>query len=629
MLADTRIETCRICGKLVQSKDMFKGNQMNSMLKVILLLLFISTTVWVSAQEENPYADIPMSRTEDGGFVLGDPDAPVRMIEFADFICPSCQSYKETINLFIEQYVITGQAAFEYRMLPITDPQLSQYTADLVECADIESEGSFWQAYDVMYNIASGEQMSPESITAFASTLGLDEEALNSCTDTANQYEADMEYARSLNVTSTPTILMQYGDNNPVQIALPGTNQFELLINAVRPTSADPITIETGRYTGIQTYRTADGGIVMGDPDAPLTLVAFEDFMCPHCQSYQPTVHSFIADYVATGQAKFEYRFFPLVSPEFSMLTAQLAECIALQDLSAFWNAHDLIFEFAASQEIDDQITSIVPMLVEVDPDAIETCMDNSLQPMIDIGLGQNVGVSGTPGIRARDENGTLDVIYAGQQPLTSGALPLEALAALAEGSEELSIGQPEQTLLDSSLLEDDSIITGEPCSAPCWQNITPGETSLADARTTIEQLANTSIQDGQNGFAFALDSAIVCCQISSQDATTVSTILVQVAPTSTLGALIEAQGDPAFVSGEPFTDEEHIITLFYPDLNALIYTVVAGENGQLSDDTPIFTLIYTSDQIMEQIVNNSPLDNWKGYLTYSDYMDGEFDYNG
>ena len=332
---------------------------------------------------------------------------------------------------------------------------------------------------------------------------------------------------------------------------------------------------------------------------------------------------------MATGQAKFEYRFFPLVSPEYSMLTAQLADCIALQDLPAFWNAHDLIFEFAASNEIDDQIASVVSMLVEVDPDAIESCLDRSLQPMIDLGLGQSVGVQGTPGIRARSEDGLLNIIYAGQQPLTSGALPLEAIVALVEGSDELSIGQPEQTLLDDNFLSDDSIITNDPCTAPCWQNITPGETSLADARTTIEQLANVTIRDRQNGFTFALDNAVVCCQIAAQDATTVSTILLQVAPSNSLDKLIEAQGDPTFVAGEPFTNDEYILTLFYPELNALVYTVVDGENGQLSDETPIFTIIYTSDPIMEQIVNNSPLDNWKGYLTYNEYMDGEFDVNG
>ena len=262
---------------------------MNRTLKVILLLVFLTTTaIWTTAQEENPYADVPMSRTADGGFVLGNPDAPVRMIEFADFMCPACQNYKETMNLFIEQYVVTGQAALEYRLLPVVNPQLSRYTAALVECADIQSEGLFWQAYDLMYAIVSQGQMSLDSIAEFATTLELDEEALNSCAETANQSEIDTAYANSLGISAVPTVLMQYGNNDPVQITLPRPSQFDLVVNAARPTDSEPITIESGRYTGLQTYRTNDGGIVLGDPDAPFTLVAFEDFMCAHCQDYQP-----------------------------------------------------------------------------------------------------------------------------------------------------------------------------------------------------------------------------------------------------------------------------------------------------------------------------------------------------
>src|SRR4051794_33993937 len=42
------------------------------------------------------YSDIPQSRTEDGAFVLGDPDAPITIIEFLDWGCPHCQAYKPT-----------------------------------------------------------------------------------------------------------------------------------------------------------------------------------------------------------------------------------------------------------------------------------------------------------------------------------------------------------------------------------------------------------------------------------------------------------------------------------------------------------------------------------------------------
>jgi hypothetical protein len=45
----------------------------------------------------------------------------------------------------------------------------------------------------------------------------------------------------------------------------------------------------------------------------------------------------------------------------------------------------------------------------------------------------------------------------------------------------------PEQQLLNDSYLHDMSLKTGEPCEAPCWNNITPGETNWNDALAVIE----------------------------------------------------------------------------------------------------------------------------------------------
>jgi protein-disulfide isomerase len=583
----------------------------------------------ISYAQGTLYEGIPMSRTDDGGFVLGNPDATVKLIEFADFLCPHCHGYKPTIDSFIENYVITGQAQFEYRMYPVIDPNLSVYAANLVECADIQSDGLFWVAHDVMFELASTTRFSLESAPHFAELLSLDADTLMECTSTATQVQTDANYGISLGVTGTPSIAVQYGDSKPVFLESPSPEQFDAIVNASRPISNEPVMIESGRYEGIQTYRAEDGGIVLGDPEAPLTLVVFEDFMCPHCQNYQTTIHTFVEDYVATGQAQFEYRFFPLVNPEYSMLVAQVAECVALQDLSKFWDAHDLLFDFASSGDIDSEVASVIAMLAGVDANSVVECVDTSVQPLIDTRLGRQAQVNGTPGVRARNADGEVDIIYAGQQSLQSGAVPIEALSALAEGSGELSIGQPEVSLLNNSLLNDNSVITGEPCGSPCWQNITPGETTISDAHTIVEQLATANImQEGTNGFAFSVGTETMCCQIASQDGVTVSMMFLQLTPNNTLGDVIEVHGEPTYVDGEPFNDSEYIMTLFYSDLNAVIYALVDGANGQLSEESPIITVIYTADDLMATVIESSPLDNWKGFLTYSEYMDGEFDNN-
>ena len=82
---------------------------------LLILAALLALAVLPAAAQEDYFAlfaDIPQSRTEDGAFVLGDPDAPVTIVEFADFMCPHCQAYQTTVNRFIEQYVATGQAKF-------------------------------------------------------------------------------------------------------------------------------------------------------------------------------------------------------------------------------------------------------------------------------------------------------------------------------------------------------------------------------------------------------------------------------------------------------------------------------------------------------------------------------------
>ena len=120
----------------------------------------------------DPYADIAKSRTADGAFVLGDPQARVTLIEFSDFLCTSCQNYESVIKRFIQDYVMTGQARYEYRIYPVIDPQLSVYSASLVECADTLRPGQFWQARDLMFELASTRGFTDETVLRFRRRLG-------------------------------------------------------------------------------------------------------------------------------------------------------------------------------------------------------------------------------------------------------------------------------------------------------------------------------------------------------------------------------------------------------------------------------------------------------------------------
>lgn len=164
----------------------------------VLIFLQSSNTAQISS-----YEGIPATRTEDGAFVLGNPEARVTIVAFEDFLCGHCQTYsRTTVKPFIEEYVATGQARLEFRMLPIS--QSSPVLFGMAECADDMEPGSFWQAHDVLFAMASRQNVTP---TAFAQEMGLNTGELLECVPEADQFRTDTEFANQFpNVTGTPTV---------------------------------------------------------------------------------------------------------------------------------------------------------------------------------------------------------------------------------------------------------------------------------------------------------------------------------------------------------------------------------------------------------------------------------------
>ena len=155
-------------------------------------------------------------------------------------------------------------------------------------------------------------------------------------------------------------------------------------------------------YADIPQARQADGGFVLGSADAPITIVAFEDFLCSHCQRFKPTVDQFIAKYVATGMARFEYRIFPAVHPGYSPLAGKLVECADSLRPGSFWHAHDVLFEIASARAFSDQSSRTFAESMDMSYADLLECTADATQVDIDTQLGTQLGVTGTPTIMVR-----------------------------------------------------------------------------------------------------------------------------------------------------------------------------------------------------------------------------------
>ena len=183
----------------------------------IIVLLVVVALVVVIALSGNRSADvdmssIPQSRADDGGFVLGNPDAPITIVEFADFGCPHCQAYHPDITRFIQDFVATGKAKFEYRVFPTAGGPTTVYTGKLLECAENQKPGAFWDGYNLMFGYAFSGRYSSDIGRQFASDLDLNYSDLLSCTESAEQVQTDINLGTQSGVSGTPAVLVRYND---------------------------------------------------------------------------------------------------------------------------------------------------------------------------------------------------------------------------------------------------------------------------------------------------------------------------------------------------------------------------------------------------------------------------------
>lgn len=175
------------------------------------------------------YSEIPQAQLADGGFVLGNPEAPITIVAFEDFLCPHCQAYESITEQFISKYVATGLARFEYRFFPAVDATYSPLAAQFAECADILTPGSFWDAHDTMYELASASRFTNSTPRTFADRMGIPYTDLLECSSDAEQVDIDTQLGQQLGVTGTPTIMIRYGDSSPQDSPFGQAPSFEQL----------------------------------------------------------------------------------------------------------------------------------------------------------------------------------------------------------------------------------------------------------------------------------------------------------------------------------------------------------------------------------------------------------------
>ena len=142
--------------------------------------------------------------------------------------------------------------------------------------------------------------------------------------------------------------------------------------------------------------------MVLGSEDAPVTVVEYASFTCPHCANFHKDVFGTIkADYIETGKVKFVMR--DVYFDRFGLWAAMLARC----DSDKFFGISDMIYKRQREWTKGDDNAQIVQNLMKLgrlagmDDDTMNACLqDNSMAQALVVSYQENAArddISSTP----------------------------------------------------------------------------------------------------------------------------------------------------------------------------------------------------------------------------------------
>ena len=153
--------------------------------------------------------DVTAQVSVSGNPMLGNPEAPLTVIEFSDYQCPYCRKFVETtLPALKTEYIDTGKIRYIFRDFPLDrlHPQ-ARKAAEAAHCAG--DQGKYWQMHDVLFQ--QQKTLQTEHLKAYARSLDLDLHAFDDCLQQGKytaEVQKDHEDAVAAGVQGTPSFFL-------------------------------------------------------------------------------------------------------------------------------------------------------------------------------------------------------------------------------------------------------------------------------------------------------------------------------------------------------------------------------------------------------------------------------------
>lgn len=175
----------------------------------------------------------PVKISVDNDPTIGDPNAPITIIEFSDFQCPFCaRFYVQTLPLILDEYISEGKVKLVFRDFPIQSIHPNALPAAVAaECAN--DQGKFKEMHNVIFE-NQNQWNKQETVNAlalfsqYANEIQLDQETFDSCLTSGKHIEEirnDLEDGRNYGVSGTPGFFI--GNDEIGYVELKGAQPFE------------------------------------------------------------------------------------------------------------------------------------------------------------------------------------------------------------------------------------------------------------------------------------------------------------------------------------------------------------------------------------------------------------------
>lgn len=184
------------------------------------------TTGKVTARQYDPAID----------YIVGNPNAQVKVIEYADLECPYCKTFQTTMHQIMDYYGASGKVAWVYRPFPLAQlHSKAPKEAEAAECAgDQGGDTAFYKYIDGVYAVTPGSNgLDLAQLPVIAGQIGLNVETFNQCLNSGKYTKKVQDsYTEAIKAggQGTPFILIMVGEE---AVTLQGSQPYDSMRAAI------------------------------------------------------------------------------------------------------------------------------------------------------------------------------------------------------------------------------------------------------------------------------------------------------------------------------------------------------------------------------------------------------------